>query len=423
MNNLEKEIIVITHAYLSGSFLAPEFLKKGFKCLHVTTKVSWQNNSYQESFNEKDFIKTILIENEDQIDSVINELKKYRIKLIIPGAESGVILADKLAYRLGTCVNNFETSSARRNKFEMQEVLRKNQLRSIFQMKTTSLEEIIKWKKENGLQRIVLKPLKSAASDGVFYCDNNDVIKDAFELILGKKDILGNENKEVLVQEYIDGFEYIVNTVTCNGQHLFLDVWKGHSLDTSKVSNDIYADIVSPDEADYKIICKYLSNVLDVLGIKGGPAHSEVRVDKNGACLIEVGARLAGRVDFSAVEAIYGCSQLSLSVDAFLNPEKFLAKVGDEMAPKKHARYVYFFSNIDGAIKQEVEVTDFLKLETLFSIKLYLKKDDFLRKTSKSLGIKRPGFAYLISDSQDKIESDYLVIKLIENDFYKSLVG
>ncbi len=32
-------------------------------------------------------------------------------------------------------------------------------------------------------------------------------------------------HKEVLIQEYIDGTEYVVNTVSCNGKHMVTDIW------------------------------------------------------------------------------------------------------------------------------------------------------------------------------------------------------
>ena len=60
----------------------------------------------------------------------------------MPGAETGVELADRLAARYGTRSNGEQHTEARRNKYLMQETVRKAGLRAITQKLCRSEEEV-----------------------------------------------------------------------------------------------------------------------------------------------------------------------------------------------------------------------------------------------------------------------------------------
>ena len=146
------------------------------------------------------------------------------------------------------------------------------------QIKSNNLENIIKWFDCSGYEKIVLKPLSSSSSDGVFYCKNSSEITNAFSSIYGNKDMYNETNHEVLAQEFLDGDEYIVNTVSRDGFHFISDIWKGVSGDSNLVSNDIYADYISPDNEEHLVLSEYVKKVLDALGVHNGPAHNEIRL-------------------------------------------------------------------------------------------------------------------------------------------------
>ena len=61
---------------------------------------------------------------------------------------------------------------------------------------------------------VVVKPVKSAGSDDVTLCTSMDHVKQAYGNIQGKINGLGLENKATLVQEYLDGTDYVVDTVS-----------------------------------------------------------------------------------------------------------------------------------------------------------------------------------------------------------------
>ncbi len=211
---------------------------------------------------------------------------KYNIIAAIPGAETGVALADALSEALGVVTNGTELSAARRNKYLMGEAVRDAGVRAVMQLKVavvvvpvrkieknvptvkkdskklyrvrtierniphsrskletrnsnlnpissqsspspspshakaTTWLEIDTFLEGNPLPepfKAVVKPVESAGSDDVFLCESKDDVKNAFERINGKINGLGQKNDAVLVQEFLDGTEYVVDSVSLDG--------------------------------------------------------------------------------------------------------------------------------------------------------------------------------------------------------------
>lgn len=428
-----KTIIVIVSAYSSGGVRLPQlFAGRGYDCFHVTTRREWEVAWVHHYFNEKHFIKNFILDEEGDLSSLLAELKKYDVKAILPGCESGVPLADALLQHVDLPKNDFSLTQARRNKYLMIETIKKHGLSYLEQCKSSELDEILQWYHLNGAarvserygektrERVVVKPLSSASSDGVFYCHNAEELTKAFNTVINTKDVFGDTNNEMLVQEFIPGDEFIVNTVSCDGLHHVVDVWKGISHDANKVSNDIYAELVHANTDDHDQLSQYVKKVLDCLGIRNGAAHAEIRLTPNGPCLIEVGARMAGKVDFAVIENIFDCSPLSLSCEAALEPTIFKQRV--IKAPAKFARYVYFFIDREGLIKRDPDLSMLYTIKSVASVTFAFKKGEILTATSKAFKRKRPGYAYLVADTKEQLEQDYVALRTAEQALYSSIL-
>ena len=100
---------------------------------------------------------------------------------ILPGAETGVDLADKLAARFGTRNNGEEKTKARRNKFLMQEAVRAAGVRAVLQRLCVSPAEVEAFYNSLPEPRIcVVKPNESAGSDSVYLCKSQEEAQSAF---------------------------------------------------------------------------------------------------------------------------------------------------------------------------------------------------------------------------------------------------
>eukprot|EP01033_Poteriospumella_lacustris_P007536 gene7536-5418_t len=92
----------------------------------------------------------------------------FPILAVIPGAETGVELADQLSSRLGLRSNGTSQSIARRNKYYMGETVRAAGVRAVKQEICSNVEQMVAFlediKDEDGNLRCVVKPVQSAGT-------------------------------------------------------------------------------------------------------------------------------------------------------------------------------------------------------------------------------------------------------------------
>ncbi len=417
-----KEIIIIVSGFATGRYLAPLFRGKGYSCVHVASSLEFQNQRLTTYFNPNDYLENFIIDSESDYNNLLLKLALYKVKLITVGSESGIYIADKLSNIFKTPCNNFELSIARKNKFFMHDTLKQNNISCARQIKSSSITELINWFESNQFKKIVIKPLASGSSDGVFYCINHNEIANAAKFILQNKNFFNEVNNEVLAQEYISGKQYLVNSVTSNAVHYITDIWEEARLNSDVPSNDLFADLVNKDSSIYATLSEYTFSVLNALGIHYGAAHSEIRINENGICLIEIGARLAGKIDPSIIEGVYGYSQVSLLPYSFLDHTLFTQLINYQKTNKKYIRYVYLSSTVEGEVKNEPPLDMLYSIESVVSVCLNIAKGTYLHKTNRALKRPRPGYVYLANDSLKKLKTDYEQLKLIEQDFYLSMM-
>lgn len=177
---------------------------------------------------------------------------------------------------------------------------------------------------------LIAKPTSSAGGDSVFLCRTFDELRKNCQTILEKKNIFGKDNKQVLIQEYIEGTEYAIDTVSLEGKHNTTNVFVYEKIKVEG-SRFAYRSVRALDlnSAISKLLIKYTHQVLDCLGIRNGASHSEViKNEANGQpTLIEVGARMNGGGMPSLVGSAMNYSQIELLIDAYLRPNKFLDKL------------------------------------------------------------------------------------------------
>lgn len=398
-------IICIVDAFSTGKKLAAEFAKYGIKCIHIksTTKDLGETSSNQ-------FMHEILFNGD--FESLVQDVRIYQPIHIIAGSEIGVELADKLS-------NFFNLKSAndarkilhRRNKYLMHEILQQVDLSHIKQFKSSNEEDIVHWAQKQNKWPVIIKPINSAACDGVIICDNKQAVREAFNLNFQKINRLGILNEEILIQAHIEGIQYFVNTVSWEGKHFVSDIWKqirrrlpgraylfeGMSLCHS--SGAIESELIA-----------YTSKVLDTLGLRYGAAHNEVMWTENGPVLIEVNARLMGASidDLSFVNAL-GYTQIQALVLAYAQPMKFSeVYLGKKYTLLNHLTEVSFIFDRDGYLIDFPKKNAISNLASFNNFAGIPQIGSFVRKTEDTLG--EPGFVYLLHKDKKVILKDMMQI-------------
>ncbi|MEU1144011.1 ATP-grasp domain-containing protein [Streptomyces sp. NPDC005863] len=145
---------------------------------------------------------------------------------------------------------------------------------------------------------VVIKPCENAGSTGVSIAFSRQEILDCFrhaKKLNESGPYSGWLDNRVLVQEYLTGPEYSVESVTRNGH-------TEHVCVTEKVTtgNEFRVDLglgvpASLDDATRKSVQEQATKAVQAVGIRNGISHTEVKVGPSGNCtVVEVAARIAG---------------------------------------------------------------------------------------------------------------------------------
>jgi len=414
--NLTKKIIVIVDAISSGEHYVSAFIGHGYQCVHIGFDVGPFNTA--KIAEGKDYVENI-VATDDNLEYIVARLKKYDIKAVVAGSERGVPLADKIADRFSVKKNPVSSSLNRRNKFLIIEALSKANVPCAKQYCSADLDELIEWYQNAASKKVVFKPTLSALSESVYICENVSDIERAYSETKGKENILGIVNADFVLQEYLDGKEYIVNSVSNDGEHFITDIWVGVGGIENRISTDQYAETITKEDPEFDILSQYVKKVLDAVEIKNGPAHSEIKMTLQGPKLIEVGARLAGSLHFAVLEEVNHYSQLSLAIETYLSPDLFKDKIEIyKKLPQKKIRFVYFCSYIEGIVIKKPDLKFIFQLPSVQTVSFYLQKGDRLHKTNEVVG--RPGYAFLVGD-QKVVEEDYLRLRQLERELYETI--
>jgi biotin carboxylase len=229
-----KDAIIIVDVFSTGAMLAYYLHCIGYKLICVLSGDLKDLLDMKPEGLDYSFVDTLVFNTEIDAELAMNNLVRdlegleLNIRAVMAGAETGVELADLLSERLNTLTNGTAFSEARRNKYIMGETVRNAGVRAVKQMKATSwgeIDEFLSAWQPNPFQ-VIVKPMDSAGSDDVTLCHNILEVQKAFGNIMGKVNGLGIVNKGVLVQEYLDGIEYVIDMVSREGEHKVVAIWE-----------------------------------------------------------------------------------------------------------------------------------------------------------------------------------------------------
>jgi len=418
----EKKYVLVVDAYSSGNLLPAALRARGYEPIHLLSSPDIPKDILA-SYRPEDFDKALRFHFKDllQIEHEVLAIKRH-IHFVIPGSETGVPLADFLSERWGLLSNGTELSEARRNKYLMAERLRSLGINAVKQFVSNNLDQILEDAPKLG-KRVVVKPVKSAGSDDVFFCDTPKQIRAAFKKIMGKRNAYGIPNDMVLVQEYLDGPEYLVDTVVLDGQLQFTDA--GYYTKTeANGSSAVYVGttFVPYQELVDLGIVEYLNAVHRALGIVSGPGHAEVKIvereGKKVPILVEIGSRLAGGGIPVLIAAANGKSQLDHWLDMLFEPREFAKNVGRPYRWRA-AEMVCLIARKSGELVSYPYLERIEKLPSFLRFRVRVNPGDHLPLTTSFLDV--PGHFELVHDDPKQVARDAEKIRVWEQepDFYK----
>jgi biotin carboxylase len=192
-----------------------------------------------------------------------------------------------IAEKLQLISNSYASSIISTNKYEMRKCFSKANLSS---PKFTAMSEFNFSNLNNFKYPLIVKPTDRSGSRGVHKVVNLVELKEAFYLAI-KESI----EKRVIIEEFIEGIEISVESISWKGSHYILSI-------TDKITTNApyFVELEHHQPSQLKDSLKNLiitetKSALDALNIVYGAGHTELKITSNeGIYIIEVGARMGG---------------------------------------------------------------------------------------------------------------------------------
>lgn len=163
----------------------------------------------------------------------------------------------------------------------------------------------------------VIKPIDSSGSRGVQKVNNIEELKNAYDY-----SILHSNSATIIVEEFIDGAEFSVETLTQNGETTIIAITEKTVSGEKGIFfvEDRHVIPASISKINEFAISEMVSKVIGTLNLVNSPTHTELKLNSKGIFIIEIGARLGG--DFITSDLVplsTGVDMLENSINIALN--------------------------------------------------------------------------------------------------------
>jgi biotin carboxylase len=310
-----RQYAVVVDPLGTGQEYPEAFREAGVEVVAVLTAAE-PIELYRDSWHPENFRHVHVFDGD--LGALAYRLRTYRPICVIAGSETGVELADVLVELVLPGSGHVPPlGPARRDKWAMARAVESAGIPHLRQTCSSDPDQIDQWLRDTGLDArpIVVKPPKSAATDDVHLVATGKEWRPLYDEIYGKVNEFGVRNDAILVQEYAEGPELVVDSYSVDGKHGLVDVCRYTKVQRGdRIGIYDLVDLVPPDHPDTRAVWPYAERVLDAVGIRNGPCHTELILTADGPRLLEVGARPAGGDHQRIIRLATGSNQILRTV-------------------------------------------------------------------------------------------------------------
>lgn len=319
----------------------------------------------------------------NDLDGIIDAARKLKIDGILTTSDYPIRVVAEVCDKFNLKGPNKNAAKISTNKFLMREHLAKHNF-NVPKYKIISNEDDI-----NNILFFpaVIKPLDSSGSRGVKKVYTIDEFLAAYTNTKNN-----SRTNDVLIEEYIEGPEYSVETLSQNGvTHIIAITEK-----TTQGKDGVYfvenRHFIPADLTDIQInqISETVIKLIDSLNLGDSASHTELKLSDKGIFIIEIGARLGG--DFITSDLV----PLATGIDMLENVINLALGHPIVVVPKKLK-----FSGIQFVTSENYElVNNFIDKNAAQLIRYNLV--DFTEKELES-SFDRLGYFIAVSDTREEL--------------------
>jgi len=301
-------------------------------------------------------------------------------------------LMARLAEELNLIYHSPEVVEMATNKFLMKEAFLKNNIACAKGIHFSSSDQIDVKVIENFKFPLIIKPVDSFSSRGVYKIEKFEEINAHLD-----ETISFSSDGSFLIEEFIDGPEFSIEAVTFNGTTEIIQF-------TEKIitpfPNTVEIGHIQPanlSSIEKQQITMVLNNVTNALSIKNSALHAELKMTKNGPVMIEIGARLGG--DFISSYLTEASKGLSMDKAAI---QIALGKKPDLSITKNIYSYIkYFELPVGYKVININNWQEILNSEDVVFANIAVSIGDVIEEITESK--KRPGFVIVKGESREDV--------------------
>lgn len=412
---MTKPVVALAEPFSSASLLPPVLREAGLSPVAIIDSTlpgigaltSFSGDAYD-----------AVIDHHGDLDETIDQLRALGPTAgVVPGTDRIEPLCGHLAEALTPDKTNVVgLAAARRNKYCSHLAVAQRGLPILRQACSADPDEIEEWIEREGMRgrHLVVKPTTSAGTDGVGFAQYGEGWRELHARLLGAVNRYGAVNEEVLVQEYVTGTEYAIDTVSFDGHHSVTDL-----LRYRKVHNEhgmaIYDSVewLPYDREAYGEWLDYGLAALDAVGLRYWAAHTEVMMTSDGPRLIEVNPRPAGAMNPLVTEIATGTSQVTRIVDVCAGRG---AELPDGFVFLKPTMAVFLIAHSSGIVRN-AEIFDKARSLPSYHAPMFLVQSGArVEATTDIVSSMTMGYIILTHERLEQVYEDREAIRELEHD-------
>jgi predicted ATP-grasp superfamily ATP-dependent carboligase len=421
-----KKKILLVNPLSSIEYLVESFKSKDFMVYAIYNQDILQTKlpNYKDFMNRIQsslaslFDQMFLLTTSD-LEPIIAQLKGIEFTYVLNGFEYSSLIADELSRILTpNFVNNSKTSHLRENKFATIEWC--NNLKFI----STPMQMLVKCEQLKDIEYlnksvtkfqwpIFCKPASGRGTVGAFKAEN-------FEQLINHLHEI-NSDDDYIFQEFVDGVEYFVDTVSIHGKHIVAAVGKY----TKEYINNTPVYRLSELVNDKNLILKIeqaVNELLNTIELKNGFNHIEIIITKSmHIYLIEINNRISGGNGIYAIMENYvGLKSQDVILAEYLQNMNLPLDMhawqfdGTIISVDLYKFKSGYLENIPALLTEN-------KIKTMIKYYEWIVAGSYIRQIKRISVFDAAGTVVLFDLNQENVLHDIIKIKEIENKINNNL--
>ena len=303
---------------------------------------AWDKEGFTQCKGIADYFHPVSTLEKERILEICKEIKVDGVTSIMNDFAMPTVAF--VAQGMGLIGNNYEDMLIPGNKFLARQAYKKNGVSSPKFALVTENVDLNDFK-----YPLIVKPTDGRSTMGVFKVEKEEDLQNAIKLSLEN-----SYRKEVLIEEFIEGVEVSLDSISYKGKHYILAIKERELTQgiNSKVKTAGHWPLELPVEIKEKLINEN-KKALDAINFKYGATNNEFRINKDGEVfLIEVNPRMAGDCSHIIMQLYNGYDIVKGVIDVALGQFK------EPVITETKYAGIYYLSKQTAWVKQIIENKD-----------------------------------------------------------------